>query len=195
MSWNEAYATWNAIQVAQNRQKAFLKGVADSISLRNQDTNRQTAMLPSLPPMVQSFAQNLANFFQLASNLFGLKPGTQAINTAPTDSKNPFQSTSAQAEAGMKLVTSRLSNILGEMRTLTEEQTKAAIEWVKNFIIEKQWKQKLILILSESWELLSQFNPSQKLKSAFQSLLSWLGLSEISEPTEETLPEASKKAP
>jgi hypothetical protein len=196
MNWSEAFAEWNAIQVAQARQKAHLKSLAAASQLRNLETyNHLSGQTPT-----QLFFQNLGQ--SLAKLLKGLTAPLLSTKTTGLDNEeegaDPAVHTLDRANrtpgAVLALVMNKLVAQLGEAQRMLEELMHHNMELFKRMLRRLAWRKSLLVAFTSAQSFLAQLKPKKLLRQALRSILSWLGLQKKLEE-EDTEPISSLPKP
>lgn len=141
MTWGEAWAVWNSIQVNKARQADYLKGVAANQARIQQEilanNNRMPATLlsrlmqPALP-VLQSFSQMLANSGRALERTF------QGI-------QQPLQTILQRLSANVSLhgIADRLAAMLGDGKKLLDDILQHNLETIKRRLARLQFAERL----------------------------------------------------
>ncbi len=172
MGWNEAYALWKSIQVAQARNTDYLKASAG-----NQNRLQNEAFSLSLRQMATAL---LLRFLQ------GTAPALMLLNRAIT---SPIKTLANTANAFIQTInrpvqmlaarlidiSDKLATILGDARKLLDDIRQHNIENLKSLLARFAWIGQLAKIQNLVGKVLRQFATGQIFRSVARRLKSVLG--------------------
>jgi hypothetical protein len=191
MSWNEAYAVWSAIQVAETRKKDYLVA-----SAAQQERQQQETQIRSIRNLAQAMWNSLAR--GLPPGLVAIVPAAAAalrngidwLSNAPQAFSIFIQARLGQGVQPFIDISDKLAAIFGDFQKRLEDMMHHNDQILKSLLAQFQWQERLGQVQSLISRLLGQFGPRQifrgierRVKSVFQKILGLFGHSQ--EPDEE----------
>ena len=191
MNWSEAFAEWNAIQVAQGRQKIHLKHLTETLILKNQEANKQLNEPSWAQRVFNGVAGSLARLVKTVSS-----PTMMADTELPASEETPTEASPAslsnvRQNGALSSVLNKLVAQLDQAQRMIEEFLYQNGELFKRVMgLVRGWQEGLMAAFAQSARLLAPAALKKVFKRALRTLVSWLGFAE--EPEEES--EAPKSA-
>lgn len=191
MSWNEAFAVWNAIQVAETRKKDYLQGAAAQQERQQHETqirairNLAMAMLGS---MSRGLPPGLATIMPIAAT--AMKNGLEWLANLPRNLATIIQQRLAQGLQPIIDISGKIASLLGDIQNRLDDIWHHNGEVLKSLLAQLQWEQRMGQVQSLLKRVLGQFGPrqifraiEQRVKSLFGKILGLFGQQQ--EPLEE----------
>jgi hypothetical protein len=197
MNWSEAFAEWNAIQVAQARQQAHLKNLSAATFLKNQEANQQLNGQPLHPTFFTNLSQSILKLLNAARGLVFGKEQTLGNEAGAISLAKPQTAKATLTfSGGIELVLNKLAAQLDDARKMIETFIHHNAELLKSMLRRLAWQQNLMVAFALSKDFLNKLKPPVILKKAFRSLLFWLGIpARLEEDRETLMTNTGKKKP
>ncbi len=141
MSWNEAYAVWNALQVNENRQKDYLKNSSVNAFLRQQEARQQPQAPLSPLPFLNELTRTIASW--LGALGFGKAPNTPDPMTGRTQNAlipQPGETVAAQLAAMARSASQKLAAVLADAVNIIETAFENNLEVLKSLMAQLKWE-------------------------------------------------------
>lgn len=177
MSWNEAFAVWNALQVAENRNKDFLKSSAAVALLREKENNRSTTgPLINLANVMMKMTQNLTTVLKA----WGVNPPLVAtlqkgLTLLTSIIYNQSETLSGQLLQLSKLASQRLAALLNEAIRIVENAFQSNVEAFKALVAKLNWQEAVKGTYTNIRRLFESLKTSSVLKKIKQILSMFIG--------------------
>lgn len=156
MSWNEAYATWHAIQLAEARQKDYLQS-----SAFQQERLQREVQTQAIRNLVQALWARFAN----GAPPFLANVGLVTVNTlraAVSILNAPRTLVATLRERIIQPlidITDKLATMLGDAKKLLDDIFHHNLEVLKSLIAQFQWQERMAQVQSLMKRVLGQFSP------------------------------------
>lgn len=182
MGWNEAYALWKSIQVAQTRQQDYLKGTITNREQQQQEGFRLNQRLTAstlLARFVQNMLPALATFRQAA-----LLPG-RVLNQAFVAIRQSLVNTLAQATGRLIDISDKMATLLGDAKKFVDDFLQHSDAIFKRVFGQLRLAERLAQVESLLGKVLKKLAPrrvfqslTRRAQSFLASIKRWFGKSE-----------------
>jgi hypothetical protein len=172
MGWDEAYATWHAIQVGKTRQEDYLKS-----TVFQQDCLQREVQAQAIRTLAQSLWLRFVNgasplFVNISQTATNTLRGLLPLLNSPRNALGVLRDRVMQPIID---ITDKLATILGDAKKLLDDILHHNVEVLKSLIAKLQWEERMAQVQSLMKRVLGQFSARKVFSGLVERVRSLFG--------------------